>query len=176
MIRALFLAVALLASCQGQPRPPAAPAPTSTAHDDLDRMDSRQPVPLLPMMALHQKEQMRDHLAVVQEVVGALAVEDWSAVESAAMRLGASPEMSQRCEHMGAAAPGFTEQALDFHRRADTIAEAARAHDAKAVLRATDDTLQACTSCHATWKQQIVSSDEYATFGTPSEHVGAPGH
>jgi hypothetical protein len=42
-------------------------------------------------------------------------------VEAAAMKLGTSSEMAQTCEHRGAAAPGFTEQALDFHRRADAI-------------------------------------------------------
>jgi DNA-binding MarR family transcriptional regulator len=39
----------------------------------LDRMDTRAPVPLLPMMANHQKQNMRDHLVAVQEIVAALA-------------------------------------------------------------------------------------------------------
>jgi hypothetical protein len=124
-------------------------------------MDTRAPVPLLPMMALHQKEQMRGHLVAVQEIVGALAVEDWAAVEAAAARVGTSQQMEQMCTHMGAAADGFTEQALDFHRRADAITAAARAHDAAAVLRATSDTLRACTACHETWRQQVVTPAAY---------------
>lgn len=139
MTRYLPVLPILLTACAGahetpEGAPPPAPA---SAHAELDRMDARAPVPLLPMMALHQKEQMRDHLVVVQEIVDGLAAEDWVAVETAATRMGTSPEMAQTCEHMGAAADGFTEQALDFHRRADTIAEAARAQDATAVLRAT---------------------------------------
>jgi hypothetical protein len=57
---------------------------------------------------------------------------------------------------MGAAAPGFTEQALEFHRTADRIAAAARAGDRTRVLAALAATVQTCTACHATWKQQVV--------------------
>lgn len=172
----MHIAVVLLTlvACQEAPppaQPPAAPAPS--AHVQLDDMDPRKPVPLVPMMALHQKEQMRGHLVVVQEVVAAAAVEDWAAAEAAALRMGTSPQMQTTCEHMGAAADGFTEQALDFHRRADAIAEAARKQDQAAVLRATADTLQACTSCHETWRQQVMSSEDYAAqTGGAAPHGG----
>lgn len=117
-----------------------------------------------------QKEQMRDHLSVVREVVAGAAEEDWARVEVAAARMGTSPEMESTCEHMGAAAEGFTEQALDFHRRADAITAAARARDAAGVLRATGDTLQACEACHAAWRQQVVSAAEYAALGATAPH------
>lgn len=60
------------------------------------------------------------------------------------------------CNHMGAGAPGFTEQALNFHHTADGISEAARQGDRLGVMRAPDLTLQTCTNCHAVWKQQVV--------------------
>jgi hypothetical protein len=66
--------------------------------------------------------------------------------------------MQQMCQHMGAGAEGFTELALEFHRRADAIGEAAREHDGPAVLRATSNTLQACTGCHAAYRQDIVDA------------------
>jgi hypothetical protein len=150
-------AAALFVGCAQPPAPTAAPP-----HAALDALDDRRPLPLLPPMALHQKANMRGHLESVQRIVDGLAAEDWPAVEDAAAALGTSPQMAQTCDHLGAGAEGFTAQALDFHRRADAISAAARARDAAATLQATSDTLRACTACHATWRQQLVTPDAYA--------------
>jgi hypothetical protein len=178
-----------LAACRGEERH-AAPSPASAPSDSasaianldgaqqaLDRMDTRAPVPLLPMMANHQKQNMRDHLAAVQEIVGGLARNDFSAIESSAKRMGYSEQMGAMCSHMGAGAPGFTEQALAFHKTADTIADAARSKDRDAVVRALGTTLGTCTGCHAVWKQQIVDERAWsqATAGTPGgAHSASP--
>jgi len=165
------LVLLALTACGTTPPPSAPAAPQSTPHTELDAMDTRAPVPLQPMMALHQKQQMRDHLKVVEEVVAGVVAEDWAAVEKSAERFGTSPQMAQMCDHMGAGAPGFTEQALDFHKRADAIAEAARAHDGQKVLAATAHTLAACTACHEAWRQDIVSADEWTQrTGATLEH------
>jgi len=74
--------------------------------------------------------------------------------------------MGRMCEHMGAAAPGFTEQAVAFHRTADTIAAAANANDADAVLYALDATLQTCTQCHAAFRQQVVDEATWTRLTT----------
>ncbi len=156
--------VTLLGGCKNEPpRVPAlisiaeaAPSAPPSAAETLDRMDTRTSVPLLPMMANHQKQNMRDHLAAVQEIVAALATQDYPAIEKAAGRIGFSEQMGQMCTHMGAAAPGFTEQALNFHHTADGIAAAAHARDSARVLSELGATLQTCTSCHAKWKQQVV--------------------
>ena len=113
---AVLLGVAMLACRTEQLREqPAAPSPSAiapvsraSAADELDRLDQRQPLPLLPMMANHQKENMREHLAVVQQVVAATATGDFAKVVQAAQRIGYSEAMGQMCEHMGAVAPGFT--------------------------------------------------------------------
>jgi cytochrome c556 len=118
--------------------------------------DTRKPLPLPAMMAEHQKENMREHLAAVQAIVGALGRDDMDGVAKAAARLGYSEAMGQMCEHMGAAAPGFTPMALNFHRTADTIGDAARRRDRTGVLTALDRTLQACVGCHATYRQEVV--------------------
>jgi len=144
----------------------AAPAP-------VDELDARAALPLLPMMATHQKQNMRDHLLAVQEVVTALAGDDFAAVERAARRLGFSEPMARMCTHMGAAAPGFTERALAFHRTADTIGVAARRHDHSAVVQALGTTLSSCTDCHAAFKQQLV--DE-ATWNELAGAASSPGH
>lgn len=167
LVVALLLPVAVAAqTSSGGPDP----------QQNLDRMDARRPLPLLPMMAHHQKQNMRDHLAAVQEIIAAMAREDFAAVESAAGRIGYSEQMGRTCSHMGAAAPGFAEQALAFHRTADTIAAAARQKDRDAVLRALSGTLQICTSCHATWKQQVVDEATWSrvTAEPPAGDHGSP--
>jgi hypothetical protein len=133
-----------------------AAADACEAQRALDRMDTRSEVPLLPMMANHQKQNMRDHLLAVQEIVTAVSVDDFAAVERAAGRIGYSEQMGQMCTHMGSGAPGFTEKALHFHHTADTIATAARERDRAGVMRALGATLETCTACHATFRQSVV--------------------
>jgi len=166
MSRALLAVTSILAvlgACSRESPPASAATPTVaatpatvSAADALDRMDTRSPVPLLPMMANHQKQNMREHLVAVQEIVTALATDDFAGVERAAARIGFSEQMGQMCTHMGAGAPGFTEQALNFHHTADRITAAARDRDRGRVLTELGATLQTCTSCHAAWKQQVV--------------------
>ena len=156
--------------------PPAAGTSPPTPHAALDKLDSRVPVPLLPMMADHQKRNMRDHLLAVQEIVQALSRNDLPAVEAAAKRIGYSEEMGMMCNHMGAGAPGFTEQALKFHHTADGIGVAARKGDRKGVMLALGSTLQACTACHAAFKQVVVDDATWSRLsavspgGHPAEH------
>ena len=121
-----------------------------------EALDSRTPLPLLAMVAEHQKRNMRDHLAAVQEIVAALATDDMAAVAKAARRIGYSDSMAQMCQHMGAAAPGFTDMALAFHRTADTIADAAQRGERKATTTALAATLRTCVGCHASYRQQVV--------------------
>jgi hypothetical protein len=128
---------------------------------EMESLDKRPPLPLSPTMALHQKQNMREHLEAVQVIVNALTKEDFVEIEKATKRIGYSKQMEQMCTHMGAGAPGFTELALQFHRTADTIGEAARFKDRAAVLKALDKTLQTCTSCHAQFRQQIVDQGSH---------------
>lgn len=164
MKNAWYCAYFVFAACQTSPHPratqaaSAAPVASASPVDELDRLDQRRPLPLLPMMAHHQKQNMREHLVAVQEVVAAAAARDFGKVAEAARRIGSSEAMGQMCEHLGAGAPGFTEQALAFHRTADGIADAAHQGNAEAVLAALASTLAACTACHATYKQRPVAS------------------
>jgi hypothetical protein len=141
---------------------PPAPAPevatdgACVALQELTRLDPRRPVPLQPMMAWHQKQNMLEHLVTIQRITEGLAREDWAAIAHASASIESSPQMQQMCQHMGAGAEGFTEHALEFHRRADAIGAAARAQDGPGVLQATAHTLQACTECHAAFRQEVV--------------------
>jgi hypothetical protein len=157
-------------ACRREQSAPEAPDAASrrdspVAQQTLDKLDGRTPLPLLPMMAAHQKQNMREHLEAVREATKALAIGDFVGVKRAAERLGSSAQMTRMCEHMGAHAPGFTETALSFHKTADGIGAAAERQDRDDVLAALARTLAACTGCHSTYKQQIV--DE-ATWARPA--------
>ena len=123
--------------------------------------DARQPLPLPAMMAEHQKQNMREHLAAVQAIIAAIGRDDMNAVAKATARIGYSEAMGQMCEHMGAAAPGFTVMALNFHHTADSIGDAARRGDRGGVLSALDRTLQTCVACHATYRQEVVDEETW---------------
>lgn len=118
--------------------------------------DARAPLRLTAMMAEHQKRTMRDHLAAVGDIVGALGRDDLQEVARQVPRIGYSDGMAQMCSHLGAATPGFTDLALTFHRTADAIGEAARRDDRAGALAALHRTLQACVTCHAGYRQEIV--------------------
>jgi hypothetical protein len=120
--------------------------------------ETRKPLLLPAMMAEHQKQNMREHLAAVQAIVAAVGHDDMEGASKAAARIGYSDVMGQMCQHMGAATPGFTTMALTFHHTADTIGEAARRGDRAGVLAALDQTLQACVGCHATYRQEVVDA------------------
>jgi hypothetical protein len=173
--RALSVGLIALASCRNAPRPaaPDAQPPICAARASLDDLDARIAVPLVPMMANHQKQNMRDHLLAVQEIILASGREDFAGIEQAAGRIGYSPQMGQMCTHMGAGANGFTEQALAFHHTADAIAAAARQHDRAAVMTALGATLQACTGCHETFRQHVVDEATWTrltSMAPPSGH------
>jgi hypothetical protein len=146
-------------SANQSPPPEAAASPAP--HHPPSTSDTRKPLPLLAHMAEHQRENMRDHLAAIQEILAALSVNDFEGVERAASRIGYSEQMGRMCSHMGAGAPGFTDTALNFHRTADTIGTAAKQRDAGATLKAVSATLQTCVGCHATYRQEIVDEAKW---------------
>lgn len=113
---------------------------------------------------------MRDHLAVVQEIIAALSQGDFDGVAKASARIESSEQMRQMCSHMGQGAPGFTDMALNFHRTADTIGIAARKRDQVAVLKTLSATVNTCVKCHETYRQQVVDETTWSrlTAAKPS--------
>jgi cytochrome c556 len=122
--------------------------------------DTRTPLPMNPMMAHHQKMEMRDHLRVVQEIAGALATDDFDAIVTSAGRISWSETQAAQCAHMGAGVEGFAEAGEHFHRTADGIVEAARRKDRAGVASALDATLRTCVGCHDTYRQDVVADGE----------------
>jgi len=121
-------------------------------------LDPRTPVPLSAAMAIHQKQEMRDHLRAVQEITAALAKDDFDAIATSAARIAWSEPQAQMCKHMGTGALGFAAAGEHFHHTADGIAGAARRHDRAAVAQALGDTLATCVGCHETYRQEIVGA------------------
>jgi len=148
----LALAMGIGSTTTAAAQQPAAGSPTQ----QLAALDGRRPVPLLPMMANHQKQNMRDHLVSIQEIIAALAARDYAAVQKAASRIESSPQTAMMCSHMGAGAVGFTEQGTLFHQTADQIGAAAAKEDFEGTLQAVSQTLKTCTTCHATYQQDVV--------------------
>lgn len=123
--------------------------------------DTRKPLPLTAMMAEHQKQNMREHLEAIRDLTEAFVSKNFKQIEDAGKRLGTSPEMKMMCDHMGRGAPGFTEMALKMHSEADKIVFAAQKKDLKGVMVATNRTLHSCTACHAVFKQEILSEENW---------------
>ena len=165
----LSISLPLAAQEPGHKAPTAKPEPIAKAkeaespapHHPPATGDARKPLPLLAHMAEHQRANMRDHLAAIQEIVTALSANDFDGVAKSAARIGYSEQMGRMCSHMGAGAPGFTNTALHFHRTADTIGTAAKQRDAGAALKAVSATLQTCVGCHATYRQEIVDEKKW---------------
>ena len=147
-------------SCQ-QTHNPEVPSDSITPQQQLAMLDVRNPVPVHPRMANHQRANMRDHLVVVMEVLQALANEDFEAVERSTERIAYSTRMGRMCGRMGAAAAGFADMGIFFHRTADTIIEAARKKDTKATLTAVSNTLATCAACHESYRQELVSINDW---------------
>lgn len=181
---ALALAAAtVFVACSSTPEPTpsaaepantsAAPAAASTsAWDRLSAIDSRAPVLQPPPMANHMRTEMRDHLVVVQEVVAGLATDDFDAVASAAGRIASKPNSAEMCETMGKGADGFSEQALGLHRAGDALLAAANKQDRAATFEALNVTLATCTSCHATYRQEVVTMKAFqSATGVMLDHA-----
>jgi hypothetical protein len=124
-------------------------------------MDTRKPLPLTAMMAEHQKQNMRGHLEAIRDLTEAFISKNFKMIEDAGKRLGSSSEMKMMCEHMGMGADGFTEMALRMHSEADKITEAGQKKNLKAAMVATNQTLQRCTACHAAFKQEVLSEEDW---------------
>ena len=173
------LALALLAGCSRtspdaahEVAPPAEPkaAPASTARTSAG-LDKRTPLPLTEMMATHQKQEMRDHLRVVQEITAALGKDDFVAIATSAARIAWSEKQAMMCGHMGAGAPGFAAMGEQFHHTADRIVEAAKQRDRAGVATALGATLETCVGCHDQYRQDIVDTEAFSKLGGAMDHM-----
>ena len=123
-------------------------------------VDSREPVKMTKEMAEHQLKNMRDHLEVITAIVDAMADKNFEEMRKESVRLASSPEMKKMCNNMGKATPGFTEMGLALHSAADGLVHAAKKKNYDKFVKNLGATLHTCTSCHSSFKQEIVTQEE----------------
>ena len=126
--------------------------------------DNRKPVKMTAAMGEHQLRNMRDHLEAVAAIVKAMTTKDFKRMEIESIRLGSSPEMKTMCNKMGKATPGFTDMGLALHSTADKLVHAAKKKDYNLFVKELGATLQTCTSCHSSFKQEIVTQEVFHEF------------
>ena len=158
MMRLLATLALCAAACDHAAATAPNPAPAAS-------LDSRTPVPMTAAMAAHHKQEMRDHLRVVQELTAALARDDFDAIAKSAARIGWSEQQAMMCKHMGAGAPGFSDVGEQFHHTADGIVDAAKRHDHAAVTTALAATLDRCVSGHDAYREEVVADTARPAMG-----------
>jgi len=145
---ALLLVATMASAAAAEPKGKAAPPPGP---------DGRTALRVTQAQADQQRENMRSFLAAVQEIVAAVARDDFAKAEAAAKTMGHTPEREKKARKLGGTTPGFVDQALGFLKAADATATAARGKDGKAVLKALDQTLATCNACHAAFRLEMAA-------------------
>lgn len=124
-------------------------------------IDTRTPLPMTAMMSAHQLSMMRDHLEAVQAIVQAMGTKNYKAMEEASKRLASSPQMTMMCNHMGKGSSGYPEMGLALHKAADRLVVDAKNKNYQQFVKNLGTTLKTCTSCHSTYRQKIISEEEF---------------
>lgn len=146
-VAACLSAVGLIALGLSYASPGFAEAPQKTSLEADDRM--------LLKIPFEDREDilrvMRGNLNQVKQMVGALAEDDFETVEKVANEMTFNKKKGYGLSIRGNAA--YTAMGVQFHAVTTMeLKDAARAKDSKRVLRALNNTLTECTSCHATFK------------------------
>lgn len=123
--------------------------------------DARELVTLPPMMQDHMLANMRDHLAVLHEILTDIATEKFTdAGKVAEARLGMSSLALHGASHMAPHMPkGMQNAGSEMHHAASRFALMAqeadidRSYDAmKKLMGAMGDVTAACAACHAGYR------------------------
>jgi cytochrome c556 len=114
--------------------------------------DGRISLNLPPMMKKHQLANMRAHLDAVRKIVSAIGEDDFEgASKIAGQQLGSNEKMMKMCNSFENEA--FKGMGLAFHKSGDELAKTLKTGDLKESLRALNNTMNYCVSCHATFRQ-----------------------
>jgi cytochrome c556 len=116
--------------------------------------------------------EMREIAGGVQGMALAIAIGDWSSIQSTSTSIRASYIMEKKltaaqAEELERALPQrFKELDANFHLRAQRLGAAAAAHDAELVAYHYSRLIESCTTCHAA----------YAGTRFPGFEAPPPGH
>ena len=118
----------------------------------------------LPLSAKHRAALIAEMLGVkagVAELSGSIAMGDWKAAAQQAERIRDSYIMKQKLsseelEQLEHALPAdFIEKDSEFHRHADGLAHAARAHDYELEVFYFSKMMEGCGACHARYATDV---------------------
>jgi hypothetical protein len=142
MRRGWFLAMVLLGCAEAGPPPPVNPP------------DQREPIRLTKEAHAQARAVMRQHLESVQQVVDALAREDFdSAQQLTEAHLGffmhRQAMLHQKPEDFP---PAYHDLAMAHHEAAEALARVMPTKDLKQILPKLDGVLRACVACHLAYK------------------------
>ncbi len=120
--------------------------------------------PVLPLSAKHRAALIAEMLGVkagVAELSGSIAMGEWKAAAQQAERIRDSYIMKQKLsneeiEELEHALPAdFIEKDSEFHRHADGLAHAARAHDYELEVFYYSKMMEGCGACHARYATDV---------------------
>ena len=127
-----------------------APAP---AHDHGASADTRQPLPLNPAQRDHVLAEMRSLLRATQQVVDAVARDDFDGAAKAARAVGMSMVGKPEGTLMKVLPKGFMVMGMTVHSSFDKIADdAVKLRNAKHTLGQLASTLNTCAGCHDAYR------------------------
>ena len=123
-------------------------------HAEVLQADTRELIKLPPMMQNHMMENMRDHLAAINEILQLLAVEDGDkAAEIAESRLGMSSLESHGASHMAGFMPEKMQNfGTQMHRAASRFALKAQTGDVLEAYKALPELTVQCVACHSDYR------------------------
>lgn len=116
--------------------------------------DSRQLVQLPEMMQAHMLSNMRDHLATINEILGAMGEGKLDkAADLAEQRLGMSSLDSHGASHMAQFMPKAMQEAgTNMHHAASRFALKAEEGEILPAYKMLGDITAACVTCHAAFR------------------------
>lgn len=124
------------------------------ATPSMGETDSRVALNLPTQMEEHLLGSMRQHLIVINQLLGMLGREEFSeAAELAESELGMSSLDKHGASHIAKFYPKVSAQfGTDMHKAASRFARIAEEGDALVAYRAVGEITQNCVGCHATAK------------------------
>ena len=133
---------------------------SGTTIEEITNGDKRKPVIMTKKMAKHQLKNMREHLEALTEIIEAMGKTNFKKMQYAAQKLASTSQMNKLCNNMGKATPGFTEMGRALHQSADKLVHFAKQKNYGEFVKGLGATMRTCTSCHASFKQKVVTQEE----------------
>lgn len=116
--------------------------------------DARQLVPMPALMQAHMLDNMRDHLATLNQILALLADGRTDAAgQLAEHKLGMSSLQAHGASHMAKLMPaGMRAAGTAMHRAASRFALVVQEGDSSATLQALHQVTSSCVACHAAYR------------------------